>query len=138
MEIDRRGFIGSSIGFFLGTTIPFVVHAAPQIKEDVSWEDRYWRMWHVNDSILKRFKVILYTHDGCDFLGPKIQTIKRNGKFEINFELKDLVITKALIINKIKLLDDENYYIRDINYPIQHLFNGYTLSLSICAKITFG
>ncbi len=112
-SIDRRGFLGSVIGFFTATQIPWI---AKEPNEEIIQQP---------ETILKDFKTFVSLTDGRIIQGPGVQDIIDGSLklFDINV-VKPTEFKGSIIFYKKKLLSNMNFHVP------QFALNGDTLKIT--------
>lgn len=135
--MNRRSFIGATLGFFLGTKIPFIPEAPKPIKQfPTKLEKAKAKLGALEATNLSDWKVIVLASNGEKFYAPGFKEIAKDSK-ELNLEFfcEGVEVTTAIEFTKVELVNAEGMLIGQ--YPINiFAINGDTLYINY--KLTVG
>jgi hypothetical protein len=101
--VDRRNFLGSVIGTFVASQLPFI--ARPITVEKELTDERRARyqasLFDLSDSELKKYRLFVVAAGNIRFIAPAIKEIvreKRNGEMSIGFKAEDITLSVPMVM----------------------------------------
>lgn len=140
--LNRRGFIGSMIGTFITSQLPFqaVAVAYNEPKGKIARARNFVRLFQLSEEQLKNCRFYLVHLDGTEFWAPPIQSVKlEDGETpKLIFKVEDVSVLSFIAYKRAGLVDDLGSHIQEVAFHHDiHLIVGdvlkltYTLNLSL-------
>jgi len=130
--MDRRNFFGSTLGFLIGSKVPFKIEEAKTIiMPAVVRLQKIAELFSCQD-ISKKFKIVIVTTDGIKFCAPEFKSIERDCEnLKVIFMCEDVHVQQTITVKGVEFCTKDNIFLKSGNFSYDvPMVSGDTLKVS--------